>query len=408
MLQFRTNIQCTTNKLSTIFTNQIYFTSKTITLKMEPQQHSKRPICPTCTKPLGLCLCTRIKTPNLNNKVHVTILQHSLEKNHPLNSARIAKLGLRNVDVYTVTDVMFEAQFNVVPLMERNVETLVEGECTPSVCENAHESVEFDRSLGVRRYGKRDFDQFSDLDSGNGSVDISDFEHFSNSLLGNIDESRNFDGSLIKKDDHLLEQCEDHKALLSMKIGKYGEISSISHHWNRENEEKTTKIEHLLTVPEIIESLAGGFAVKKLQKKQKIGSLELEQFVEFEITVPPGSVLLFPTQKAVPAEAIDFDVKNLIVLDGTWPKANRMYNENPWLRILPSVRLDVQKMSLFKEVRHQPKPGYLSTIESVVYALKELEGSQKLVGLGNLLDCFASMVEDQRRCKDDRLKKLSI
>ncbi|CAO2833541.1 unnamed protein product [Amaranthus hypochondriacus] len=375
---------------------------------MEPQQHSKRPICPTCTKPLGLCLCTRLKTPNLNNKVHVTILQHSLEKNHPLNSARIAKLGLRNVDVYTVTDVMFEAQFNVVPFMERNVETLVEGECTSTVCENAHESVEFDRSLGLRRYGKRGFDQFSDLDSGNGSVKISDFEQISDSLLGNIDESRNFDGSLIKKDDHLLEQCKDQKALLSVKIGKYGEISSISHRWNRENEEKTTKLEHLLTIPEAIESLARGFVVKKLQKKQKIGSLELEQFEEFEITVPPGSVLLFPTQKAVPAEAIDFDVKNLIVLDGTWPKANRMYNENPWLRILPSVRLDVQKMSLFKEVRHQPKPGYLSTIESVVYALKELEGSRKLAGLDNLLDCFASMVEDQRRCKDDRLKKLSI
>lgn len=98
----------------------------------------------------------------------------------------------------------------------------------------------------------------------------------------------------------------------------------------------------------------------------------------------------------------------MIVLDGTWAKANRLYNENPWLRVLPCVKLDINKMSLFSEVRQQPKPGYLSTIESIVYALEALGERENLEGLHNLLNVFESMVEDQRRCKNERLKKISL
>uniref|UniRef100_A0A803LYB5 tRNA-uridine aminocarboxypropyltransferase n=2 Tax=Chenopodium quinoa TaxID=63459 RepID=A0A803LYB5_CHEQI len=389
---------------------------------MESQQNSKRPTCPSCSKPLSLCLCTRLKNPNLNNKVHVTILQHSLEIKHPLNSAKIAKLGLKNVDVVTVTDVMFEAQFDIQPLGLDGTEILFEGVCTSSVCENASES------LGVKVSGKRSFDQVTDLDSGAGCVDISDSERFSGCIRENVDEIFDVEGSggaLAKKDDHLLQQCgaeiagvcddatsknvkaEIPKAVMSVTIGKYGEISNISHEWKLQDEGKTLSLEHLAESPEALESLAGGFVVKKLQKKQISGSVELEQFEEFQITVPPGSALLFPAQKAMPAEAVDFEVKNLIVLDGTWSKANRMYNENPWLKIIPSVRLDMEKLSMFSEVRRQPKPGYLSTIESIVYALEALGGSEKLEGLDNLLDVFESMVKDQRRFKDEALKNLS-
>lgn len=55
-------------------------------------------------------------------------------------------------------------------------------------------------------------------------------------------------------------------------------------------------------------------------------------------------------------------VNNLIVLNGTWAKAKRIYKENPWLRILPHMKLDLKNMSLFSEVRHQPKFGFFSTI----------------------------------------------
>ncbi|KAM3222818.1 hypothetical protein T459_20781 [Capsicum annuum] len=81
-----------------------------------------------------------------------------------------------------------------------------------------------------------------------------------------------------------------------------------------------------------------------------------------------------------------------------------MYNENPWLKMLPHVRLDVEKLSLYSEVRRQPKAGCLSTIESIVYALKAV-GEENSKGLDHLLDVFESMVVDQRRCKDEGVKQ---
>ncbi|XP_057819029.2 uncharacterized protein LOC131032118 [Cryptomeria japonica] len=124
------------------------------------------------------------------------------------------------------------------------------------------------------------------------------------------------------------------------------------------------------------------------------------------VCLPSGSALLFPSENAVdllPGFA-DFEVKHLVVLDGTWGKARRIYYENPWLRLLPHFRLPLKWPSIYSEVRREPKPGCLSTIESIVYALKILEPGTD--GLDSLLQVFASMVKDQRRCKEERLQKL--
>ena len=152
--------------------------------------------------------------------------------------------------------------------------------------------------------------------------------------------------------------------------------------------------------------------VKKLQRRKLEGSIHLQddddEECEYEVEVPPGSVLLFPSEKAVDItdlDAIDFEIKNLIVLDGTWAKARRVYSENPWLNILPHIKLKVDKMSLYSEVRREPKDGYLSTIESIVHCLKALGDNHE--GLDNLLDAFESMVGYQRRFKDERLTKRS-
>ncbi|TMX04438.1 hypothetical protein EJD97_008853 [Solanum chilense] len=258
--------------------------------------HSKRPMCPSCSKPTRLCLCTRLKTPCLENSVAVTILQHSLEKNHPLNSTRIASIGLQNLSVISVSDVNYEAEF-VIRLLNSNLEM-----------------------------GSRNLDE--------------------NSRRNHKDS--NFDSN----------------AVVSFTIEKYGAIS-------------TSQNQHL--------------------NKPWEQSLAVMQ-------VPSGSVLLFPSENSIGTEEIDFEVKNLIVLDGTWAKAKRMYNENPWLKMLPHLRLDVEKLSLYSEVRRQPRAGYLSTIESIVYALKAV-GEKDCEGLDHLLDVFESMVVDQRRCKDEGLRQ---
>ncbi|KAJ7960754.1 DTW domain protein [Quillaja saponaria] len=198
------------------------------------------------------------------------------------------------------------------------------------------------------------------------------------------------------------------KPAIAATIGKYGVVSSLSHTWMPQSQSQELNFNNSLACAEAREALLKGFVVKKLQKKKLHGSFELEEHEEFELEVPPGSVLLFPSDKAIDVntfEAIGFKVKHLIVLDGTWAKAKRIYSESPWLEILPHLKLEMNKMSLYSEVRQQPKAGYLSTIESIVYALKAIGENHK--GLDNLLDAFESMVGDQRRCKDERLSKLS-
>lgn len=370
--------------------------------------------------------------------MHITILQHSLEKKHPLNTAKIAKLGLRNVDVFSVSDVMFEAQFVIRPLEQEFGLGLLGGECTLTVCENASESFGSGGNLEVGRSRKRAFNQPHEVVPEAGCLQNLDSELFSDCPPENVNEFIGFegnDGALTKKDDHPIQQpnrdmvcgarvddkltatCDglndsDAKKcsiepVINITVGKYGKITSFSHPWKLTDEGNTPNFEHAIASSEAIECLARGFLVTKLRKQQNGGSIELEQSKEFKIKVPPGSALLFPAQKSTPIEAVDFEVKNLIVLDGTWSKANRIYNENPWLKILPCVKLEIEKMSMFCEVRREPKPGYLSTIESIVYALEALGVRENVEGLHNLLNVFESMVEDQRRCKDERLKKLS-
>ncbi|KAF0922419.1 hypothetical protein E2562_034662 [Oryza meyeriana var. granulata] len=77
----------------------------------EPGQ--RRPICGVCTKPLRLCLCGRLRCPPLDTTVGVTILQHVMEASHPLNSTRVARLGLRNLAVAQVSDVNHRASFHL-------------------------------------------------------------------------------------------------------------------------------------------------------------------------------------------------------------------------------------------------------------------------------------------------------
>nr|KYP73391.1 DTW domain-containing protein 2 [Cajanus cajan] len=328
------------------------------------QGQSKRPICPSCSKPTRTCLCSRILTPGIQNSVHVTILHHALERKHPLNSTRIAILGLKNLTVATVSDVNFQARF-LIRLLDPNSHSGHAGNVSDGL---------FSRHDGA----------------------VMNDEVEKNAIRPNCDLTRGLD--------------EDNEGLaISVAIGKYGTISSLSHIWMTQAQCQSPKLsfDKILAYPEAREALSKGFLVKKFQRKQLNSGVDLEEECEeFELEVPPGSVLLFPSDKAVninDLDAIGFEVKNLIVLDGTWAKAKRIYSENPWLNILPHVKLEVNEMSLYSDVRHQPRAGYLSTIESIVFALKAVGENRE--GLDGLLDTFESMVGDQRRCKEERLSK---
>lgn len=328
-----------------------------------PPGPTKRPVCPQCRKPTRICLCTRLKTPVLDNSVAVTILQHKLEENHPLNSTRIATLGLKNVDVVSVSDVNFDARFVIHPLPRQ----MSDNRCD---------------SCDIGAAALRGLEENAD------NKGFSDSPEKKDTIFGHFDEE--------------LGQGND----FVFSIDKYGSIKSNSGFWISASQcqEKAT-FDLLEASASAVKSWRNGFSVKKFQRESLSGNLELEEVEEFEINIPPGSVLLFPSEKAVGIEDIDFEVKNLIVLDGTWAKAKRMYGENPWLRFVPHLKLALGEESLYREVRHQPKAGFLSTIESIVYAMKAV--SEDSAELDGLLDVFESMIGDQRRCKRERLINVS-
>ncbi|KAJ0983115.1 hypothetical protein J5N97_011370 [Dioscorea zingiberensis] len=299
---------------------------------MGSEASSKRPLCDHCSKPLRTCLCSRLTSPPIDNSISITVLQHNLEKRHPLNSIRIAKLGLRNLSVIPISDVNFDSRLLIRPLDPNPDDT------------NPPKSLDLD---GIEKYEAEEHGEKCRIRWHDGFISIG------------VDRGAK----------------PDMKSVLASPIGEA--------------------------------AISNGFKAKKLQRKQMRGGSgdETEEVEEYEIVIPAGSALLYPGDGSMALEAVDFQVKHLVVLDGTWGKARRMYCENPWLKLMPRLSLDRKRESLYSEVRHEPKAGCLSTVESIVYALKTLRGGDE-EKLDELLVLFESMVGDQRRCKEEKFKKM--
>lgn len=77
--------------------------------------------------------------------------------------------------------------------------------------------------------------------------------------------------------------------------------------------------------------------------------------------------------------------KRLILLDGTWKKAYKLWQLNTWLHTLPTLRIDNVESQY--RIRKAPKAGYLSTLEAVAICLEALEKSDAKP----LYDCFNLM-----------------
>lgn len=88
-------------------------------------------------------------------------------------------------------------------------------------------------------------------------------------------------------------------------------------------------------------------------------------------------VLLFPGDGA-PFDTATLDGGcTLVVLDGTWRQARSIRRVNPWLAVLPVLRLAPTRPSGYV-IRTQPDPAGLSTVEAVAAALVRLGGDPSL------------------------------
>ena len=104
--------------------------------------------------------------------------------------------------------------------------------------------------------------------------------------------------------------------------------------------------------------------------------------------------LLYPSDGSVDIRALSTVGTNkarLLILDGTWRKAYKMYQLNPWLYTYPTVTICDQTSNY--TFRKAPNKNCLSTLESVQYALTKTEPELDLQPLSDCLDhlkeCFS-------------------
>ena len=142
-------------------------------------------------------------------------------------------------------------------------------------------------------------------------------------------------------------------------------------------------------------------------------------------------VMMYPGQDAWTAGKEGFsDVLKgktllVIILDATWFCSKKMIDHNPFLLQLPRFSFSGDYRSIFT-FKREPKPEYISTIETCYYLIKELKdlesgisqtaASSEQTSIQNprplvnpdcnpepLMNVFKAMIKDQLQCENDRI-----
>jgi DTW domain-containing protein YfiP len=113
--------------------------------------------------------------------------------------------------------------------------------------------------------------------------------------------------------------------------------------------------------------------------------------------------LVYPRENAVAVESMDNKETplTLIFLDASWKKAYKLLMLNPWLSDLPCIGFDQSPPSQY-QIRKSSKSYSLSTLESVVYCLDNLDDT---CNTAPLMSVFKTMINNQIRFMSDNVKK---
>jgi len=89
--------------------------------------------------------------------------------------------------------------------------------------------------------------------------------------------------------------------------------------------------------------------------------------------------ILYPGPQSVPLTSLPpFSVSTLIILDGTWDQARKLFSRNPILQAVPKVSINLSTPSEYV-VRTQPSAGCMSTLEVGVHSIALLESRPDIV-----------------------------
>jgi hypothetical protein len=110
---------------------------------------------------------------------------------------------------------------------------------------------------------------------------------------------------------------------------------------------------------------------------------------------------LYPGATARPLETLAASERPaaLVILDGTWHTARALFRDHAWLQTLPRYSLAPPEPSRYR-IRREPSLDCVSTIEAIVYALRQLEPS--LEGTEGLLQAFEHLIDVQIRESSQR------
>ncbi|MDX1280691.1 tRNA-uridine aminocarboxypropyltransferase [Shewanella colwelliana] len=102
--------------------------------------------------------------------------------------------------------------------------------------------------------------------------------------------------------------------------------------------------------------------------------------------------LLYPSEQSQSLSAqTTSDKVILLLLDGTWRKAYKLLQLNPWLLDYPAVHLDLTEASHYT-IRKAKREDSLSTLEATAMAIKAVEPS---TDVAPLTDALAALVEQR-------------
>ena len=112
-----------------------------------------------------------------------------------------------------------------------------------------------------------------------------------------------------------------------------------------------------------------------------------------------GTRVLFPAvggEKKTKREELR-EVKNVIILDGTWSQARRMYQRIEILRNIPKLSLEPHHIPPIR-IRQAPTSSTMATIEAIARAIEILGEPEKANYLDNLFAAMYQHFQAQRLC----------
>ena len=95
----------------------------------------------------------------------------------------------------------------------------------------------------------------------------------------------------------------------------------------------------------------------------------------------------------------------VLILDATWFCSRKMIEHNPFLLELPRISFYGEYRSIFT-FKHEPRPEYISTIESCYYFIKEMQENSlisKYIEPEPLMNVFKEMIKFQLQAENERI-----